>query len=227
MKPFIGYHFFHGVGRIAPSEAYSRTERAMNTFTDQKTPSYHGFILDMRDDQGGPLESLFEDLCRKFGPVSSTTKSISGDRAPTYRAHRWTLSDQQFGDSFSLLKSVHKEIPAARTRTHIQASWHFKFVQPETGALLPDQENMPEIDIRLGRGSSLNLTTGEKTSVNAWFLFPFEKASQDFDEYVHEFQEQLIFKFSPKHWRLWKFYPVRGWSPRKIVPSWYASSGAS
>jgi len=227
MKPFIGYHFCHGAGRIAPTEAYSRTQQAMSTFSDQKAPSQRAFILDLRNEQGGPLEALFQSLCVQFGPVGSTMRGISIDGGPDYRAHYWNLSAQQFEESFSLLEGIHKNVPLARERTHIQASWHFKFVDPETATVLPDQESMPVIDVRLGPGSSLNLTTGKNTSVNAWFLFPFESPSQEFDRYVAQLQKELIIRFSPKHWRLWKLYPVRGLWPRKIVPSWYASSRGS
>jgi hypothetical protein len=109
----------------------------------------------------------------------------------------------------------------AKERAKLQVSWSFKFIEPETSLLLPDQEDMPVIDVRLGRGSSLNLTTGGKTSVNAWFLFPFESASQDLEHYVSRLQNELIFEFSPKHWRLWNHYPKRGLWPKKFVPSWY------
>jgi hypothetical protein len=45
--------------------------------------------------------------------------------------------------------------------------------------------------------------------------------------FVCRFQKELIFKFSPKHWRLWNFYPVRGWWPKKFVPNWYEGSESS
>ena len=227
MKRFIGYHFFHGAGKITPAEAYSRTQRAMNLFTDQKTPSYRAFILDLRDDQSGPLESLFQDLCVKFGPVTNTMKGIWPGGGPNYRAHWWALSATQFEESFSLLEAAHRDIPLSRDRAHVQASWSFKFIEPDTAMLLPDQESMPVIDVRLGPGSSLNLTTGKNTRINAWFLFPFESATQEFEHYVSRFQKELIFKFSPEHWRLWNFYPVRGWWPKRFVPNWYTSSAFS
>lgn len=208
-------------------EAYSRTQHAMSMFTDQKTPSLRAFMLDLRDDQGGPLESLFQDLCVQFGPVSNTMGGISVAGRPNFRAHQWTLSAEQFEESFSLLDAVHRNIPLSRERAYLQASWSFKFVEPETATLLPDQEAMPVIDVRLGSGSSLNLTTGRKTSVNVWFLFPFESASHEFEDYVSRFQRELIFTFSPKHWRLWKLYPVRGWWPKRFVPNWYTGSGSS
>jgi hypothetical protein len=226
MKPFIGYHFFHGAGRIPPTEAYSRTQHAMSTFTDRKVPSYRAFVLDLRDDQGEPLESLFQSLCVRFGPGSIAMRGISIDGGPDYRAHHWQLSAEQFEEAFSLLETMHSEIPLARERAMIRASWTFKFIDPLTGAVLPDQESMPVIDVRLGPGSSLNLTTGKKTFVNAWFLFPFESASAEFERYVSGFQKEVIFKFSPNHWRLWKSYPKRGLWPKKIVPSWYRASGA-
>jgi hypothetical protein len=228
MKRFIGYHFFHGAGKIAPANAYYRTQSAMSLYSDQETPSRRDFMLDLQNDpEGGPLESIFHELCLKYGPVSRTTKGISLS-GPSYRAHQWELRDEQVAEALSLLETVHREIPASRDRAHLQAFWKFKFVEPETRTLLPDQESMPEIDVRLGPGSSLSITTGKKTWVNAWFLFPFDSSSSpEFEHYVCRFQKELIFKFSPKHWRLWNFYPVRGWWPKKFVPNWYEGSESS
>jgi hypothetical protein len=150
----------------------------MSLYTDQKTPSRRSFMLDLANDpKGGPLESLFHELCLKYGPVSRTTNDIFR----TYRAHQWELSDEQVAEALSLLEAVHRETPASKNRAHVQAFWRFKFIDPESGALLADQDNMPEIDVRLGPGSSLSFTTGTKTSLYAWFLFPFESASPDFD----------------------------------------------
>ena len=44
---------------------------------------------------------------------------------------------KQFEESFSLLKAAHRDIPASRGRASLQASWSFKFVEPETATLLP------------------------------------------------------------------------------------------
>jgi hypothetical protein len=222
MKAFIGYHFFHGAGKIAPTAAYAKTHHAMSLFTDQKFPNTRAFTLDMRDDQeGGPLEPLFRDLCVRYGAVSGTTRGVYLGGEHDFRAHHWALNAEQFEQAFPYLHFIHQEIPQSRERTRLHASWSFKFVDPDTQLLLPDQEEIPEIDIRLGPGSSLNLATGGKTSVNAWFLFPFESASEEFNQYVARLQRELIFKFSAKHWRLWKRYPKRGLWPKKFVPSWY------
>jgi|GEM_PF-3049917 hypothetical protein len=227
MKPFIGYHFLHGAGAIPPAKAHSRTQQAMSLFTDQKTPSQLMFNLDLQNDQGGPLESVFQRLCDRFGPISNTMRGISMDGGPDYRLHYWNLNTEQFEGAFSLLDTLSRDVPLARERAHIQASWRFKFVDPDTGIVLPDQQDMPVIDVRLGAGSSLLLTTGKTASAYAWFLFPFENTSPEFESYVSRFQKELIFKFSAKHWRLWKAYPVRGWWPKKIVPGWYGASDIS
>ncbi len=140
VKRFIGYHFFHGIGRIAPRDAYSKTKQAMSLFTDQKCPSYRAFVLDLRDDQGGALELLYEVLCAKFGPVSNTMKSISIGDVPSFRAHWWNLDTEQFEQAFSLLDSVYQDIPLAKDRAKLQASWNFKFIDPDTSCCdLPDR----------------------------------------------------------------------------------------
>lgn len=217
MKRFIGYHFLQDAGRIAPADAYYRTQGAMSLYTDQETPLRRSFMLDLADDpKGGPLESLFRELCLKYGPVSHTTSDVSR----IYRAHQWELSDEQVGEALCFLEVIHRENPSSKNRAKVTAFWKFKFVDPETGTLLPEQD-MPEIDVRLGPGSSLSFTTGTKTSIYAWFLFPFERASPEFEQYVCRFQKELIFEFAPKHWRFWNHYPERGWWPKKFVPGWY------
>ena len=223
MRQFIGYHFFHGAGKVAPAEAYSRTQRAIEVFSDQKAHSYSGLMLDMRDDQGGPMESACRKLCDWFGPVIHTTTSPTW---ASYRAYSWNLSAAQLQESFSLLDALYREIPLSKERVFLQVSWSFKFIEPETAKLLPGQENLPVIDVRLGPGSSLTLAMGKKTSVNAWFLFPFEKESPSFQSYVSSFQDQLIFKFSPEHWRLWTISRAGEWRPKRFVPGWYAASAS-
>jgi hypothetical protein len=223
MKPFIGYHFLHRAGKIAPADAYYKSQSVMSLYSDQKTPSRRTLMLHLeKDPGGGPLESLFHELCRKYSPISHTTRGFS--LGPNDRAHQWELRDEEVAEALSLLEIAHAQIPLAKDRLQVTAFWRFKFVEPGTDKLLPDQESLPEIDFRLGPGSSFSLTTGKKTSVYAWFLFPFESPSPEFEDYACRFQSELIFKFSPKHWRLWKSYPVRGWWPKKFVPNWYARS---
>jgi hypothetical protein len=214
MKRFIGRYFFHGAGKIEPADAYYRTKRPMSLSADQKTPSRHSFMLDLANDpEGGPLELLVHEQCRKYGPVSRTAKGFALN-GPNYRAHQWELSNEQVSEALSLLETVHKESPASKNRAHVQKFWRFKFVDPDSGTLLPDQENMPEIDVRVGPVRP-GLHEGNKTSLYAWFPFPLEEASPDFEHSVVGFQNQLIFSFSSKHWRFWNFYPVRGWWPKK------------
>jgi hypothetical protein len=220
MQSFIGYHFFHGAGKIQPQEAFDKTQRAMLTFSDQKTPTHLGYMLDMQTDQGGPLEKLFHDLCGRFGPWYRTTTSPT---MPTYRAYIWQIDATQFKESLDLLPRLRQQDPILLERTHLHASWSFKFVEPETTSILPGQEDLPVIDVRLGPGSSLNFATGKKTSINAWFLFPFENPSAEFEKYVSRFQGRLIFKFSREHWRLWRFSSGE-WRPRRFVPRWYGIS---
>lgn len=114
MKPFSGYHFFHGAGKIAPADAYYRAQRGMSIYTDEKAPSRRAFMLNLQNDpENGPLDPLFRELCRKYGPVSNTTKGLSLD-GPKYRAHQWDLNDEQIAEALSLLDTFYRETPASR-----------------------------------------------------------------------------------------------------------------
>lgn len=194
----------------------------MQTFSDQRSPSGHSLVLDLRDNQDGPLLGLFDELQKRFGDHYETMRGIFVSPADgnDFRAHQWKVNAEQFGDSFGLLQSILRDRPAARGRVCLRAWWQFKFADPETSQVLAGQDDVPIIDIRLGAGSSLTLNVGSKTSVNAWFLFPFEFDSPELLRYGPAFEKSMIFKFSPKHWRKWCFSKGE-WRPRKFVPAWH------
>jgi len=217
MKPFIGYHFLHGAGKIGRQQAYAKVSHAMRTFSDQSQPSFLSIMLNMRADHSEALEYRVRRICDSFGPVGHTTTSPTWKE---FRAYNWKLTSEQFERGFTMLDEFDRQDPWLADRTFLQASWKFKFVEPRTGQVLPGQENLPMIDFRLGPGSTLNFSAHKGVSVYAWFLFPFENPAPDFEDYVDRFQNELIFKFLPKHWRLWRF-STDEWRPRRFVPSWY------
>ena len=218
MKPFIGYHFLHGAGRIGRAQAYAQLHQAMRVFSDQNQPTVFSMMLNMRADNSESLEYRVRRICDSFGPVQHTTTSPTWK---AFRAYNWKLTSEQFQTGFLLLDEFDQRDPSLADRTSVHASWKFKFVEPRTGQVLSGQEDLPMIDFRLGPGSSLNFGASKKASAYAWLLFPFEDPmAGDFRDYVARFQKELIFTFSPKHWRLWRF--SRGeWRPRRFVPSWY------
>lgn len=217
MQPFIGYHSLHGAGKVGRRQAYAKVSHAMKTFSDRSEPNFLGMMLNMRADTSEALEYRVRRICDSFGPVDRTTTSPTWKE---FRAYNWRLTPEQFESGFSLLEEFDRRDPSLADRTFLQASWKFKFVEPSTGQVLPGQENLPAIDFRLGPGSTLNFSAYKGTSVYAWFLFPFDSPTPDFEDYVGRFQKELIFKFSPKHWRLWR-YSKEQWRPRRFVPSWY------
>ena len=218
MQPFIGYHFLHSAGKIGRRQAYVKVSHAMKTFSDQSQPNFLSMMLNLRAETSEALEYRVRRICDSFGPVDRTTTS------PTwtdFRAYTWILTSEQFERGFSLLDEFDQQDPSLADRTFLQASWKFKFVEPKTGQVLPAQDNLPLIDFRLGPGSSLNFSAHKGVAAYAWFLFPLESPAPDFEDYVDRFQKELIFKFSPKHRRLWR-YSKNEWRPRRFVPSWYA-----
>jgi len=218
MKPFIGYHFLHGAGKIGRAQAYIQSHHAMQVFSDQIQPTLFSIMLNMRADNSESLEYRVRRICDSFGPVQHTTTSPTSKE---FRAYNWKLTAEQFQKAFTLLDEFDRQDPSLDDRTSLHASWKFKFVEPKTGQVLAGQESLPMIDFRLGPGSSLNFGAFKRASVYAWLLFPFEDPNaEDFRDYALRFQKELVFKFSPKHWRLWRF--SRGeWQPRRFVPDWY------
>jgi len=192
----------------------------MATFSDQTAPTQLGMMLNMRADDSEALEYRVRRICDAFGPVQHTSTSPTWKE---FRAYNWKLSLEQFDQAFQLLDDFDRRDPSLADRTFLQASWRFKFVEPKTGQVLPGQENLPSIDFRLGPGSTLNFSAWKGASAYAWFLFPFESPTPDFEDYVARFQKELIFKFSPKHWRSWRI-SAGEWRPRRFVPGWYGQA---
>ena len=219
MKPFIGYHFLHRAGKVERAKAYAKVDYVMRAFSDQVQPSLFSMTLNTRADDIEPLEYRVRRICDSFGPVNHITTSPTWKE---FRTYNWILTPEQFQTGFSLLDEFDQREPSLADHTSLHASWKFKFIEPRTGQVLPRQDDLPTIDFRLGPGSSLNFGASKGASVYAWLLFPFDDpASTDFRDYVARFQEGLIFRFSPAHWRRWQF--LRGeWRPRRFVPSWYA-----
>ncbi|MGC2326682.1 MAG: hypothetical protein WA604_08215, partial [Candidatus Sulfotelmatobacter sp.] len=130
MTSFIGYHFLHHAGRIGRAEAYAKVHRAMDVFSDQKTPTLLSMMLDMRADASDALEFRVRRICDTFGPIEGTTTSPTWKE---YRAYNWKLSPEHASAALGLLDEFDRQDASLADRTFFQASWRFKFIEPETG----------------------------------------------------------------------------------------------
>jgi len=108
----------------------------------------------------------------------------------------WSIPLQKVNKAFEL---IHED-----TNLLLVAKWHFKFVDLESKELLPKQNEIPTIDGRL-HNSQVHLRLAKnKSTIAVWLTFPFS----DFDGrnliYINAVKNALPFKFSEKHWRIWK-----------------------
>jgi len=71
-------------------------------------------------------------------------------------------------------------------------SYDFKFIDPSTKEILPNQQNDSTITVWLSRSRTCSPT----------FYFPFQEANNYFDEYVDKIEAYLPFKFERKHLRI-------------------------
>jgi len=212
---FIGYHCFHTGRRCPPREAYAKTELALKRYSDRDEPSDGWWTLEMWSEEKGPMDSLCSEVCRRYGPIDRIWPGSSSG-GPGLKTYQWKLNPGQFPGALELLEHEQEKLPSFRERMRIQVWWEFKFVNPENRDVLPGQENLPVLDMRLPAGSSLTLSLGDRAKVNAWFLFPFEEVSREFESYVGGFQKSMLFRFSPRHWRAWSYSRAGRWRPKRL-----------
>ena len=122
---------------------------------------------------------------------------------------RWNISSK------NLEKKI--EVVTADGNLLIGMSWEFNFIDPHTGALLPNQDAIPMVDERRPKtGIYLRLSSTAKT-ISVWFAFPFEELNAWNLKYLQEIQENLPFKFSSKNWKMYKRSKNGSWFSRKLA----------
>ena len=115
-------------------------------------------------------------------------------------------------------KNLRKKIADITDEEHmmIGITWSFNLIDPLTGNALPNQQYLPIIDERRPQsGIYLRLSSTIKT-ISVWFAFPFEELNAVNLKYLVAIQENLPFRFSPKHWRIYKRSKNGNWFSRKI-----------
>ncbi|MEZ2337265.1 hypothetical protein AB6735_16590 [Mucilaginibacter sp. RCC_168] len=94
--------------------------------------------------------------------------------------------------------------------------WKFKFIDFNSKEILPGQNEIPNIDIRLSNSQIYISLSALKSTASAWFAFPFSSLTADNLLYIQGIQELLPFKFSKYSWRLWKKSKSGKWIPEKF-----------
>ncbi|GAA4314037.1 hypothetical protein GCM10023149_10040 [Mucilaginibacter gynuensis] len=86
----------------------------------------------------------------------------------------------------------------------LSAMWRFKFINPETGKLLHDQDSIPVVDNRI-HNSQIYLRLSKDITVSLWFTLPFADLNDEAVEYIKLLKVSLPVHVSNNHWKIWKF----------------------
>ncbi len=95
-------------------------------------------------------------------------------------------------------------------------TWKFHFKDPDNNIVLPGQNDIPTIEDRLFNSQIHLRLSKNKSTISAWFTFPFGDLTQEMSEYIESVENALPFKFSKESWRQWSLSKNGNWTPRRI-----------
>lgn len=191
----------HRLNNIPGTLAYHQLTEFARTFTDKPLP-FCTIQLNASDKSNGPKASVWF-MIKTFGlPVWSLN---------------YYLATREFTLKFRVGKNKIERAVNLRdefVNVTFSATWLFKFIDPETGQVLPGQDNIPVVDIRL-HNSQVYMRLGKGATVSLWFTLPFSGLTDDAVRYIKLLKNNLPVKLSYNHWRVWKLSNGR-LIPRKL-----------
>lgn len=124
------------------------------------------------------------------------------------RSVSWSVSSRKVRDIITLL--------GISDRYTFITTWKFHFKYPDSNLVLPGQNLIPTIDERLYNSQIHLRLSKNKSTVSAWFTFPFSDLTKETLEYIEGVENALPFKFSRKTWRHWSLSKNGNWTPKRI-----------
>lgn len=220
MNAFISYEGLplnsggaHSLGTKPCDKIHAECVHFLQMFTNNEMADYivltfHG----SRDRTYKSLPSVWR-LAKRFGvPTLGSWQYATGRR----RTYTWYLkSVKDVEDGLQLLDAFASYPPNDPSPLVLSFMWRFYFIDPDTKEVLPGQDKIPMIDSRL-QNSQLYLRLGQKSTVSAWFTFPFEEWNEQSKLYIRTITSGAPFKCADKHWRLWKYSNNGKWFPRSL-----------
>lgn len=202
MNTFISYQGLPlnsgGAHKISTKEGntiYKSTLSFLDTFTSEINLEYINLTLKKPEGSVKSIYSFLPKLILKFGIPKSYSNGIT-----------WSLNRNKIDEALELCVDEHLTISFL---------WDFKFKNPTTNEIIPHQDKIPLLDFRL-KNSRIYLRISNYSTISVWFAFPFDTIEANEKEYIMALQEYLPFKFSNKHWQIWKKSKNSNWVPRKF-----------
>ncbi len=215
MNKFISYEGLpinsggaHSISKNSPKENYEQTLYFLSLFADTTEPKSIELTLYKSQNKDYSNFKLLLKLILKFG-----IPNIKNDG--WLKTWNWKLTKKNITKALDTLK-LNNELPKNPAGPiTISFYWNFHFKNPNTNQILPNQNLIPELDFR-NKNSQIYLRLSKKSTISVWFAFPFNEIGKYESEFIKGIKDNLPFKMSDKHWRIWKKSEKGNWIPRKI-----------
>jgi hypothetical protein len=190
----------HEVSSIQPSVLYHNLKTFVDTFTDADRFESAHLLLPSQ----GTLKSL--SLMKTFGlPKIDLYNSVGIGMSKIYYSVRFHNIDKA-------LTLLYEEPQAI-----LSILWKFKFIDPVSRRIIPNQEKIPILDERVVNSQIYTRLSTTKSTISPWFAFPFADMTDLNRLYIEQIKSNLPFKLSDKSWRKWHLSKNGNWIPRTMV----------
>lgn len=204
----------HSLGKLNMEDSYQKTKEFILNHTDSELPS--DIRLTIYESPSGDYDAikLKRKASKLFGLFPKKGNGYLSDKQIRY--WEWKVKANDFNKAFGFVQENNIKIRQILGPIEISCLWVFKFKSLKTGNIYPDQDKIPQLDIRQ-KNSQIYLKLSNKSTLSAWFAFPYADFDSDFKKIVDNMQTDLPFQFSDKSWRQWTLSKNNNWISRKIT----------
>lgn len=115
-------------------------------------------------------------------------------------------------------QTIHKAIAqlSSQPEAIVSIMWQFKFVDPISKQIIPNQDLLPIIDERVVNSQLYVRLSQAQCTISPWFAFPFATINHSTKLYIEAIKNNLPFKLSDNSWRQWHLSKNGNWIPRLL-----------
>ena len=206
----------HKLKMRGPRAAWSATETFLKNCTDYNSPS--SLFVELLEEKK-ISDSFSKSFKRRFSKQFGTPRTRKLGHATGLQ---WDVSKEMLTNLVDLLETSQPfpEYPLCPLTINLSAD--FRLVNPKTRSVLAHQDRAEYLNFEAGYHLFLGLSTlyailSSKSTVSVFFSLPYEDVTKELRGFVQFLQEHLPFRFSAKHWKIWKVNQAgTGYVGRKI-----------
>ena len=204
----------HSLGQMTIDEILKMTSDFLKRFTNSDEPTEVYLTFYQSADRAYNTFKINWLIRNRFGFFPKCRLGYLKGKKIKYWL--WELSTEEIHKGLSFLREFNFKADQELGPIEVSFKWIFKFKSPITNELFPNQNDLPELDIRQ-KNSQIYLKLSNRSTISTWFAFPFPEVDDSLIKLVTEMQNTLPFKFSEKHWRILKKSKNNNWIPKKII----------